>query len=472
MNRFLFALLASFTAGSLAGAAEVTMKDGRVLQGEVRIADDELVVLDTMLNGVRGTVRLERINIAKVEEGPVPAGFFGPPPADARKSKPGDFGRDDTLYLEVPFRGQMGVDVFAKALQRTLIYATRHRIQHLVLRVDLRGFSGSRETRKVFELLDRYRDKLQLHAIVEQGLGDAIAVLLNCHTMHVLPSARIGGATLPLPEGEDPEEFEVRRWNIARKVGKVASSRGRSGPVLEAMIAPEAEVSVYLDETGQRQIVVGPPPAGLKEGQLVVHDGPESVLVFEPAAIKTLGVQSLEKGTAEELGAALGLKGWKAESDYGVEQMTKVAAAERKAEANKQAKYERDAEKVISRRNEVQDELRHNVLEAGRWDPSGADYSTYVRPGYWDWGGNWGTPATDTGYLTKESQQKWRERTALSMRYLKRAQKAIRAMEKLERKAKKLGLEPLYPEGELDRMSKDLEVKYKSLYANRNKKER
>jgi hypothetical protein len=457
----------------LAQATEITTTDGRRLTGEVRISDEEVVVLDTMLNGVRATVRLQRDGIKSIKEGPVPVGFFGPPAADARRSKLEDFGRDDTLYLEVPLRGRMGVDVFAKALQRVLTYATRHRIEHLVLRVDLRGFSGSRETRKVFDLLDRYRDEVQLHALVEQGLGDAIAVLLNCHTLHLMPDARIGGATLPLAKDEDPNEFEVRRWSLAREVGKVAAARGRSAPVLQAMIAPEIEVSVYLDGTGQRQIVSGPPPSDLAEGRLVVHDGPDSVLVFEPAALEALGLRSLESdGAVASLGASLGFESWKAESDYATQQMTKVAQAEQKASRNKQAKFERDCEKVISRRNEVQEEIRHNVLEAGRWDPSEADYSTYVRPGYWDWGGNWGTPPTDTGQLTKDSREKWQERTRNSMRYLKRAEKAIKAMGGLERKAQALGLEPLYKEGELERMSKDLKLKYESLYANRNKKER
>jgi hypothetical protein len=392
-------------AWTAADASEITTKDGRVLVGEIRVADEAVVIIDTVLNGVRANVSLQREEIEKLVEGPVPSGFFAPRPADARESKPGDAQPGDNLYLEVPLRGQMGVDVFAKALQRVLTYATRHRVPHLVLRVDLDGFSGSRETRKVFKLLDRYRDRVQLHAIVESGLGDAIAVLLNCHTIHVLPQARIGGATLKIPAGEDRGEFEVRRWGLAREVGRVGANRGRSSVLLQAMIVPALEVSVYLDAAGERRIVRGAPPSGLEPDRLIVHDGPGSVLVLSPEQLQALGVPRLETGQAKALGGALGLEGWKPESAYGTKQMAKVARAEQKASQDKQAKFERDCERVLTRRASVQREIQHSVQQAAKWDPSGADYTTYQRPGYWDWAGNWGTPPVDTGQLTKEGDQ-------------------------------------------------------------------
>ena len=99
---------------STAHADVVTMKDGRVLEGEILGGGNGTVMLDTMVSPtIRTTLRLDRAQIDDIERKPLEAGFFDPPPPAARVSKAKDFDPRAKLYIEVPIIGRLGTDVFA-----------------------------------------------------------------------------------------------------------------------------------------------------------------------------------------------------------------------------------------------------------------------------------------------------------------------------------------------------------------------
>jgi hypothetical protein len=76
----------------------------------------------------------------------------------------------------------------------------------------------------------------------------------------------------------------------------------------------------------------------------------------------------------------------------------------------------------------------------------------------------------ESNLFTQESQQKWQSLTDTSMMYLQRAAQAALAMKRLDEEAVKLGLEPTYKAGDLALMAQDMETRYNTLKAERNKR--
>ncbi|MHC4385120.1 MAG: hypothetical protein ACYS0J_20140 [Planctomycetota bacterium] len=72
--------------------------------------------------------------------------------------------------------------------------------------------------------------------------------------------------------------------------------------------------------------------------------------------------------------------------------------------------------------------------------------------------------------MTHDSRQRWRERTDLAMSYLLEAAKTVTALERLDREAKKLGLEPSFEGTELAWVKSDIQTKYDYFAANRDRR--
>src|SRR6185436_10511495 len=105
---------------------------------------------------------------------------------------------------------------------------------------------------ELFRVLRRYRDQLQLHALVRSGLGDGLSVVAGCNTLHIVPGATLGGAPCPAPEGTDPEEWEAVLRERGRKAERALVGMGRAagGRVLRAMLDPADALSGWRGDEG------------------------------------------------------------------------------------------------------------------------------------------------------------------------------------------------------------------------------
>lgn len=442
-------------------AGSVELKDGRTFTGDVSVVGDEVTV-DTIVGSIRAKLTFPASEAAKVDASPAPDGYFDEPAAPARKG--GSGARGETLYVVVPIDGQFGKQVVATGVGRALSYAVRNHIRHVVFDVNTRDHASVEEAAAIFKVLLRYRDQVQLHALVRSGLGDGLGVIAACHTIHVVPGASIGGAPDPAPEGVDPDEHEALKRERGRKAERALVGMGRAngGKLIRAMLDPDDALAGWRDDEG---LHLGPAaPEGVTP---IFSSRGGQPLVLDPAAISALGIASAKDVAA--LGQALSLPGWKAEGDFGARGMSSAAEAKTAAAAKKEAQAAAKVEKVATRRQEVVDALRHDLQEAAANDPNKGDYSTYQRTTWWDWGS---TSTVDTQQLTADSQARWTQRSDLTARYLQRALKDLKALERLEADAKKVGLDPIMSPSEIAAMRDDIVVKGKTVTANRIRKER
>lgn len=449
-----------------AHADRLVLKDGRELTGEVIAESGDHVRFDARLRSSRAVVTIAKADIVERVAEPLPAA----PQADDREGEAG-------TYLVVPITGAFGEDVFARAVQKVLAYAWRHRIQHIVFEVDCADLSSLEETREVYRQLDNFDDRLTYHAVVKRAGGAALAIVLMADTIHPLPGATLGGVTLEAGPDDDADEVATLRRSLANRAATVAAERHRNGPVLAAMLDPERSLAIWLTPSGA-PVVGAEPPADLPAELLVARCGPDALLTLSGDQLARVGLRTYD-GDVAGLGAALGIEPWTAEGGYGAKTMAKVAADERKAREQAASRFDRQAERALAKRDELYEALAHDMQQAARWDPAAEandDYATYKRQG-WTW--NWGdqgyaghSESVDTNILTKDSKQRWRQRTDACGRYLTKALRAAKSLGRAEERVAKLGLDRRSDEDELKRLQSDVQARIAFLRENRDREER
>lgn len=470
--------------GVAAGADVVVLVDGRTFEGTVLRDNPKEVKIDTVVATIRTQLTFGRAEIDSVTLSPLPDDFFSPAPGEVSSKKRSDFADDATLYVTVPVVGVVGKDVLAVGVRRTLAYAQRNGIQHVVFDVNSDGGSID-ETLAIAAEMKKFEGILHMHALVRRCTGDALAVPMLCDTVTLTPTAVVGGSSAPMAEGSDAMDSDLDltlRSDLARRAAEASIAKGRPGVLIRAAIDPTEVVAVWTDEQGQIQ-VGRELPEGVPAESVIAEDGPDTLLVLDGPQLKKLGAPVFDVDIAG-LGEVLHLDGWTSESGYGAMVMEGATNRERQlaerkeqAEALRQAQSDTAIKRNIQRREAADRTLQNAVQQAALWDPANQDYATYQSSYHWWSRSRYGTRSDevegtrDTNRLTRQSRTEWRQRTDATMGYLSQGAKAARSLQKLDEEAAKLGLEPTYKEGELATIIQDLEVKWNHLSSNRNKKE-
>ncbi|MHC4992328.1 MAG: hypothetical protein ACYTGC_15250 [Planctomycetota bacterium] len=457
-------LLAIVAMVSLPAVADVVvMDDGRRFEGVIVAEDATQVVLDTMISPtIRTKLSLKRSEIRSAERQPLPQGFFDPPPVPDRAPPPQDRPAEALLYLEVPVMGALGEDVFAHGIDKALRYARRHGVHHVVFVIDSTGQGNLDEARAVSKVLRQYDKALTFHAVIRRCTGPAMIVALWCDSWHVGAGAIIGASSSRwTPRGTDEaartEELMLRA-QLANEVVKQVDLRAPESDLVRAMIDPTISLAAWRNT--EDEIVVDPRVPPETPGDRVIFEvGEGELLVLGEEQALTLGARRLDGGMSQ-LGEQLGLAGWEPESDYGREAMREVAAREQQRAAETSARYSKAVEQNIRRRETLEHYLEESMRLAAEWDPARGNYEYYSRRWGWGWSGG-------KLKLTGDSRRRWTQRSDITLDYLTKAGRAIVALERLDREAVELGLEPSFKPEDLAWMMQDVQTRFDYLRANR-----
>jgi hypothetical protein len=474
-----------------ASADLVTMKDGRSFEGALLASGKDQIRFRAVLTYGTVVLNLPRNQITSFKRQAVKTQSFADQSVGERKSDPENIGIDDTLYLVVPVSGVFGKDIYAIGFRAVLRYARAHGIQHIVFELDTGG-GDLTEARNTYRVLQAYREFLTYHAIIRRCAGDALVVPLWCDSVHILPGATVGGSVDPALFAQAGFDEQIVRSQTAKEAALHAERMGRRPLVARAMLDPSVEIAAWQDAAGGLQVARSQ-PADCVDCKTVFAAPAGELLVLNSKQATMLGVRTLTGGPAE-LGAASGFDNWKEESDYGrtvmlraakhvssqaeaaaLEMATAKTTAERAAarksqqEAARAMRYDRAVQANNSSRQAVNAQIKHDMEQAATWDPSKQEYQSYSNRRYRGWGGDNSYQFSRSTRWSQESRRKWRDYTNNAIMHLEEVTKGIAAMEKLEKEAVKLRLEPSFQVGELERMDKDIELKTAYLYKHRSK---
>ncbi|HEX3135538.1 MAG TPA: hypothetical protein VHX44_18385, partial [Planctomycetota bacterium] len=267
MHRFFILLVLVVSLG----AAELHMRDGQVLYGDVvgRGAIGGAQVVMVRLVGDTAVVTLKAGDISEISDGGVSDG------KGAATTEGGLVTAEQ--YAEIPVRGVFGKDIFATALASGVARAQLLGIRHVVFTIDSAGWNDIDEARKAFRQLSGFQNTMTLHALVKSCRGDALAVLLACDSLQLLPGAVIGGS-----DGGPAAADAVMRADVAHRVGQAAAAHGWPAEVFEAMIDPSFGLAAWKDGDGNIR-VAATAPADVPAKRVILSVGAGGMVVLDEA---------------------------------------------------------------------------------------------------------------------------------------------------------------------------------------------
>lgn len=419
-------------------ADTVSMKDGRQFEGNIVRETDADVNIDTVVAGLRATLKLSKSDVDKIQRKPVDDSFFKnrtspPPPKLSRKFPDGA-----ELYLEVPIVGRIGEQVVPSGLSRCLSYASGNGIRHVVFVVDSQGGDVD-ATAQMAKTLRQYEKTLSYHSIVRDGVGLSMLFPIYSSTVHLKPGATLGGVAIIF----DPKKLKdttegIMKSQIARNASAIAERHGLPSQLIPPMIDPATMLMAWRDPSGAIR-VGAKAPAGTPAQNIIFDSRQKSeLLILSHDDAVAAGFGAAFDGASKDLGQALKLSNWTSVGDYGYETMRKACEEAYKARNLAAAKFEKRVASVTERREQVAAYIDRNIEDARRWNPIGAVDTS---------GGNGdhNSKVISTGGQTNA----FTDRADMALGALKRALQGVNEMEQLESQAVKLGLEPMYKPGEL-----------------------
>jgi hypothetical protein len=423
-----------------ANAAEIRLLNGQVLTGQVLGRNDTEIVVK-LAEGALVTLKADEVQAV--------TGADAPSPGKAQpRVQPG-------TYAEIPVTGAIGKDIFASALVEGVVRAHQLGMRDVVFTIDSAGWNDIDEARAVFRELGRYNQSVRMHALVRDCRGDALAVLLQCETVHLLPGARIGGI-------DGPADENIQRAELARRVAAAATARGWPGRVFSAMVDPAEVLVAWKDESGQAQFGEDL-PADVPAERKVLSVAAGTSLVLTESVLKQSRLRFVDD--AAGVGTALAIAGWQAGPAVPREVVAQTAEQLRNRRADAANQMQQSIERAVSRRDAAEEVLRASVKSAAEWDPAKGDYATYHNDWGWGWGG-------DSNQLTSASRKDWKARTDNALRFLDRAGGAVKELVRYEDECERLGVPRKRSKTQLDTIFADLQAKALHLQKNRDRKEK
>jgi hypothetical protein len=338
-----------------------------------------------------------------------------------------------------------------------------------VLSIDSQG-GDQLAARDVYTLLSQFGKTFRYYAVVREATGVAVAPLVWCEEILIRPGAKIGGVDLVIDESRYPGVgASVVLLNLALNAGEEAKRHGRSAELVEAMIDPGRPVNGWRDSSGRVQISRGMPDGIHRADFIVQHPAGTVLTLTDRQAIELRFGRPYERDAAG-LGRELGLMGWASMGDAGRAAMNDATTAEKVAADAARTDRHRFLVAQNRRRRAVTKSAIERFLSLGHeWHPKLGTYSTYKETRHF-WDTFWDDCAVDTGRMTPEARQKWKDRTDITVTALSKARGGVMEMKLLEKEARELGQEPLFPEGKLEEMRLDLELKIAMLLRERSKR--
>jgi len=236
----------------------------------------------------------------------------------------------------------------------------------------------------------------------------------------VTESAVLGGSVPPTsPPAAGAEADAKLAAAAAAQLAAVAQAKGRSPALARALVLPEARVCAWTDEAG-KVCVAEAMPDRLGAERILLLDTADTVLVLTKDQALRVGLAKGVAATGADLGAALGLAGWKSAGDYAEKVFARIKTTREQAEARKQKAFEQNLERTKTALAFVQ----QNIDEADREDPRRFSYGYEVT----------------TGTFTPESVQRWKKQTDAAIAAWRRVQAGLKTLADLEKEGQALGL--------------------------------
>ncbi|MEO1510748.1 MAG: hypothetical protein AAFU70_01630 [Planctomycetota bacterium] len=319
LNRFLMALLVAFAAAA-ADCDVIRLTSGRVIEGRIVEESPEIVRIETMISGIRATLRYRPSQIDSIERKPLPEGFFDPKPRtpeepeakprpepDRSPPAPAAARTAPSIYAAIPVEGTVGEAITALGLETALEQAKRRRVTHVVFQVDSPG-GYLYEAEALIEVLRAFEEEFTYVALIVVGGAFSAATIFMAAADEILvrPGGSMGAATAYAQDTSTGSAQVDAKLNSgwASRLAGLAETRGHAGEPFRAMV--EMPVQLFGNPDSDEFSIRAVRGPGWE-----LLDGPRTILTLRADQIERFGVGRVFDGDLRELGEVLGIESWR-----------------------------------------------------------------------------------------------------------------------------------------------------------------
>ncbi len=366
-------------ATAAAPGALLRLTDGTRYEGRLVQRSDAQIVFEIHIGSVRFTRTFTSDQVAAVEAGAdaplasdgaseiAPArddlAHVDPPANRASAAQPGDSpSSQGPTYMLLPLHGTFGEQVDGPIVARCLDHARQVQPDVVIVRIDSPG--GMLDTLvTVAEALGNFqRDSaIPVVAFVDHNaLSAAALTAMSIRSIYIAPDGTIGAALLISYGPGGAVSSVAADGDVAEKFLSVFRARVRGwvqqaghDPLLsEAMVDPSLELYLLQGAAGDRRLLRGPidqRDAADRTLELIIAQG--RLLTLTASDALHVGLVDGVVSDLDELGAALGMSGWRPIDDVAEQWMTERATTA----AQVRSDYERTARGLVTTLGQVVD---------------------------------------------------------------------------------------------------------------------
>lgn len=329
-------LLASFLAAAaiaLAAAApasaldRITLKNGKVIEGEITKEGDGFVFIDIVIGTMKRNEIVTTDQIAKVErdvdakpdttaattatplkpkdkepEQPKPADP-APPPAEEKPAAETPISDSATRVCFISLEEMVGPYLNADALKHSVELVKDEKPEIIVLVIN----SGGGALAEVEPLSDYIHEEMKkdyrVVTWIQSAISAASLTAFNCEEIYMMKEGNLGGTVAFSMTGNSAKAASGADLELILRAGEGISKRGKRNPLIMRAMQILMELSADIDENGNVTWYEG------SQGKYLVN--PEDrILTFNSENAKKFGVSKGTADTKDELLHVMGVKEW------------------------------------------------------------------------------------------------------------------------------------------------------------------
>lgn len=405
MNRGLQGFLAGVMCLLLLSTALVgdtlVLKSGKRYEGKLVRRNKDEIVFEIMLYGVKTEKTFPASDVEGVVEGKIKEDkrTVGTASSDDEEDKllspepnaPPVIEYDGPTYYVIPLKGDVGIHILARLLERSLEDAKKRNPDVVVLEVDSPG-GMTVEAEKIIKVIRKYNDDLRIVAYVKKALSAAAVLSMACREIYADPGATFGAATAyQMTSFGLPQEISEKMQSAWRATARSAAEAGGHNSLLvEAMI--DSSVELYrIEEDGKVVVKKGRNRRG---GKQICAKG--RILTLTAKELKEINLARDVVDGYKELGTSAEVGTWEECKGHGM----------------LLARHWRDVmDKWTKRQEELARDYHECVQKAREAHPENSKipYRYY----------------SHSGTLTAESRRRWKKRSRECMVHLRKAENVL-----------------------------------------------
>lgn len=304
----------------------VTLKNGKVVQGEITKEGDGFVFVDVMIGKLKHQEILTSDQISKIEhdidakaDSTVATTTTSPAapksePAPADPAVPGEKGEKEaadaphdgaTRVCFVTLEDTVGTHINGDALHHSMELIKDAKPDIVVLVIDSGGGAVA-ETMPLSDVIHGEMKKdYRVVGWIQSAISGASMTIMNCEELYLMKEGHVGGtvAFIPGANGQGNKALDGAELERVLRLGETISKRGKYNPLIMRAMQVFGELSADIDENGNVTW-----HAGTKGKYLVNPD--DRILTLNSVDALKFGVSKGTADTKEELMSLMGIKEW------------------------------------------------------------------------------------------------------------------------------------------------------------------